>query len=61
VAFGFAKFLSPFPKRLKSPHKEGESFAVPLKIRATGFAGQSFEKPKPAIRHFLSPGERIKR
>jgi len=26
AAFGFAKFLSPFPKRLKSPH--GEEIAI---------------------------------
>jgi hypothetical protein len=31
AAFGFAKFLSPFPKRLKSYQGEGESFAGSLK------------------------------
>jgi hypothetical protein len=39
---------------------EKEKRSPPLKIRATGFAGRSAAKPKPATRHFLSPGERIK-
>jgi hypothetical protein len=36
--------------------EEGESFAVCLKIRATGFAGQSSAKPKPPGSYFLSWG-----
>jgi hypothetical protein len=60
AAFGFAKFLSPFPKRLKSPPGEGESFAIFLKNRATGFAGRSSVNPKPANSYFPSSGERIK-
>ena len=32
ATFGFAKFLSSFPKRLKSPLGEGESFSVQISI-----------------------------
>ena len=35
---------------------EGESFAVPLKTRATGFAGRSSAKPEPTSSYFLSRG-----
>ena len=33
-------------------HGEGESFAVPLKIRATGFAGHFIRKTKPGQQPF---------
>jgi hypothetical protein len=57
------RFSIKYNGRVKHPMgegQEGKSFAVSLKIRATGFAGHSSAKLKPDYGYSLSSGERVR-
>jgi hypothetical protein len=59
AAFGFTKFLSPFPKRLKSPQGEGESFAGSLKyLRLDLWQGHPQNQNRTV--RFLLLGEKVR-
>jgi hypothetical protein len=58
AAFGFAEFLSPFPKRLKSPLGEGESVATSEKNLPLDLPCRQQKTRKRDCKYPL-PGERI--